>query len=146
MSDITNQEIKELLVGLSQQITLSNSRVEEQYHTLDQRIGTLDQRIDTLDQRIDILDKKIDAQTADFDKKIEALDKQMQIGFTEIKGEFKRLDVDLRRVEETFASKIDGMNKRVDTQEFFNRGVILAAIGGTLGAVAKVLFFPNPGS
>ncbi|MGQ9837874.1 MAG: hypothetical protein ACUVRV_07880 [Cyanobacteriota bacterium] len=156
----TKQEIKDLLVILTQQVTALSermARIEEGFYTLDKKIdirySELDKKMDTqfaaLDKKIDVhyseLDKKMDTQFAALDKKADALDKRMEVGFTEVRGEFKGIDGDLRRVEETLATRIDGINKRVDNQEFFNRGVLVAAIGGTLGAVAKVLFFPNSG-
>lgn len=45
----------------------------------------------------------------------------------EIKGEIKVLE-----------ARIDGISKRIDTQEFINRGVIVGLILAVLGGFAKI--------
>ncbi|MEN9271443.1 MAG: hypothetical protein Q6L49_11855, partial [Thermostichales cyanobacterium HHBFW_bins_127] len=60
-----------------------------------------------------------------------------------LSGEIKRLDTELKSVETTLAAKLDGLTKRVDSQEFVNRGVIVALAGGLLTGLVKLLFFPD---
>ena len=50
----------------------------------------------------------------------------------EIKGEIKVLE-----------ARIDGISKRIDTQEFINRGVIIGLVLAVLGLFAKVFGFTS---
>jgi predicted nucleic acid-binding Zn-ribbon protein len=50
----------------------------------------------------------------------------------EIKGEIKVLE-----------ATIDGISKRIDTQEFINRGVIIGLLLAVLGGFAKVFGFTS---
>ena len=50
----------------------------------------------------------------------------------EIKGEIKVLE-----------ARIDGISKRIDTQEFINRGVIIGLVLAVLGGFAKVFGFTS---
>lgn len=44
---------------------------------------------------------------------------------------------------EVLAEKVDGITKRLDTQEFINRGVIIGLILAVLGGFAKVFGLTN---
>ena len=96
MSDVNNQEIKELLMGLTQQVG-----------GLTQEFQTLNIRVSRLEEHYYTLDKKMDAQYVALDKRIDALDKTMEVGFTALKG-------DIKRIEETYTTKTDALLKRVD--------------------------------
>lgn len=96
---------------------------------IDTRFNELDKKIDT---RFYELDKKIDTQYHELDKRIDGLDKKIDVQITEVKAEIRRLE-----------EKIDGFGKRIDQQEFINRGAILALIAGVTTGFIKYLFFPN---
>ena len=90
-----------------------------------------------------------------------ALDKKVDVGFAEVKGEFKRIDGEfkclngeVKRLEEKLDTKFealekkvddkfDGWEKRLEFSEFISRGSVTAIFLGFVGAVAKFVFFSN---
>ena len=50
---------------------------------------------------------------------------------------------DLKVKVEVLAEKVEGITKRLDTQEFINRGVIIGLILAVLGGFAKVFGLTN---
>ena len=52
-------------------------------------------------------------------------------------------DVSDLKVIEVLAEKVEGITKRLDTQEFINRGVIIGLILAVLGGFAKVFGLTN---
>ena len=50
---------------------------------------------------------------------------------------------DLKVKVEVLAEKVEGITKRLDTQEFINRGVIIGLILAILGGFAKVFGLTN---
>ncbi len=50
---------------------------------------------------------------------------------------------DLKVKVEVLAEKVDGITKRLDTQEFINRGVIIGLILAVLGGFAKIFGLTN---
>ena len=81
------------------------------------------QGLDKLEKKIDKLDGKIDKVSED----VNQLKVDMTRSEAEIKGEIKIL-----------GEKIEGLNKRIDTQEFINRGVIVGLVLAVLGGFAKL--------
>ncbi|MFM6371626.1 MAG: hypothetical protein ACKPGN_25965, partial [Dolichospermum sp.] len=69
-------------------------------------------------------------------KKLETIDtrlNKLEIGQAELSGEIKTLD-----------EKVIGIDKRLDNQEFINRGVIVAVIIALISGVVKLFgFFPT---
>jgi predicted nuclease with TOPRIM domain len=97
----------------------------------------------TLEEVLTRFEQKIDRQFADvnlrldkielrFDRVDERLNK-LEIGQAVLTGEIKALD-----------EKIDGIGKRLDNQEFINRGVLVAVIVALVGGAAKIFgWLPN---
>ena len=84
-----------------------------------------------------------------FDKIEERLTK-LEIGQARLEerltGEMKALDERLTGKIETVNAKLDGLDKRLDTQEFINRSVVVGLVLAIAAGVFK-LFFPNfPGN
>lgn len=138
----TFQEIKDLLVTLTQQVgTLSGhmNTLAQETSTLNTRVSRLEDHYYALDKKIDTqyaaLDKKIDMGLTTLDKKIDtqyaALDKKTDVHHEEIKGELGRL-----------SDKLDGLTKRVDNQETLSRGATLALIAGIITAAVRFIAFP----
>ncbi len=112
-----------------------------------------------LDKKIDALDKKIDVQNAEIKQVKTELTGEIKQVKTELTGEIKQVKIELageisqvrtelkgeialagaetKRLEE----KIEGFGKRIDQQEFINRGAILALIAGVATGFIKYLFF-----
>jgi uncharacterized protein (DUF849 family) len=72
------------------------------------------------------LDKKFEKFEQQFDKIDERLNR-LEIGQAEIKGEIKALE-----------AKVDGISKRLDSQEFVSRGVLVGLIIAIAGGAAKL--------
>ena len=82
------------------------------------------------------------------------LDKKMEVGFAEVRGEIKRveekltgeikrLDTEIKSVDANLSTKLDGLGKRVENQEFVSRGATVALVGGLVTGMVKLLFFPD---
>ena len=74
---------------------------------------------------------------AKIDQKLDGLQKDMvdlKVGQTEIKGEIK-----------TLGERINGLDERVKSQDFINRGILVGLILAILGGLAKLFgFVGNP--
>jgi SMC interacting uncharacterized protein involved in chromosome segregation len=71
------------------------------------------------------------------------LREQMNVGFSGFKTDLVRVENSLKGEIEVLAEKVDGITKRIDTQEFINRGVIIGLILAVLGGFAKVFGLTN---
>lgn len=79
----------------------------------------LDQRFDRLEQRLDHMEGNLN---------------EFKVSQAEIKGDIKALD-----------EKVTGLGKRIENQEFTNRGSLVAVIIALIGGAAKLFgVFPNP--
>lgn len=99
------------------------------------------------------LDKKID----DLDCKIDHLDHKMEVGFTQVQGELKRLDERINSVEKQIEIQIEDVKERLnDTNKMIesnnNRlnaitigsfGIVGVLVTGLLTVVGKLVFFPS---
>jgi len=74
---------------------------------------------------------------AKIDQKLDGLQKDivdLKVGQTEIKGEIKTLN-----------KKVNGLDERVKSQDFINRGILVGLILAILGGLAKLFgFVGNP--
>ena len=99
----------------------------------------LEGRFDKLDIKIDRLDGKIDKVAEDLsDFKIKVAE-----DFGGLRTDLTRVENSLKGEIEVLAEKVDGITKRIDTQEFINRGVIIGLILAVLGGFAKVFGLTN---
>jgi len=59
---------------------------------------------------------------------------ELKVSQAEIRGDIKALD-----------EKVNGIGKRLENQEFTNRGILVAVVIALIGGAAKFLgVFPNP--
>jgi peptidoglycan hydrolase CwlO-like protein len=59
---------------------------------------------------------------------------ELKVSQAEIRGDIKALD-----------EKVTGLGKRIENQEFTNRGILVAVIIALIGGAAKLFgVFPNP--
>ena len=70
----------------------------------------------------------------DISKQVNELDKKMEVGFAKIEGEIKR-------VEETLSTKVDGLDKRLSNEETISRTALAALVVASLAGLVKYLFF-----
>ena len=65
---------------------------------------------------------------------------ELKIGQAEIKGDIKRLDSDISAIKEDIKD-IKGSQK---AQIWTLIGIVITAVIGLIGALGKMVFFPNP--
>ncbi|WP_013334511.1 hypothetical protein [Gloeothece verrucosa] len=95
---------------------MSQSPVTVNY-TIEQILTKLDQRLDKIENKLDTLQKDVT------DIKIGQLKME-----AELKGDIKALD-----------EKVNGLSKRLEFQEFVNKGILVALVVAILGSAAKLL-------
>ncbi|ACK72893.1 conserved hypothetical protein [Gloeothece citriformis PCC 7424] len=90
----------------------------------------LSEVLNRIEQKIDKLDEKFSTKLDKLDERLNKL----EIGHTEIRGDIKALD-----------EKVNGLSKRVENQEFINRGVLISIIIALVGGFVKLFgFVSNP--
>jgi len=88
------------------------------------------------------------------------LNKRMELGFSEVRGEFQQVRAEIKLVEERLTGKINqveekltgrinqveekltGIDKRLANEELVSRGVFIALVGGVITGLTKFFFFP----
>ncbi|MDJ0600253.1 MAG: hypothetical protein QNJ37_15605 [Crocosphaera sp.] len=123
-------------------------------YTLEDILKDITEKLDT---RLDKIEQKMDKQYTELNQKMDKqyteLNQKMDRQYTELNQKIDKLETDVNdikigqaRLEEkvtgeikTLDAKIDGITKRLDFQEFINRGVVLGLIVAILGGVAKML-------
>jgi predicted nuclease with TOPRIM domain len=94
---------------------------------LSQVLERIEQKIDKLDEKFET---KIDKLDEKFETKLDTLQKDvtdLKVGQTKLLGELKTLE-----------AKVDGIGKRIDNQEFVNRGIVIGLIVTIIGGAAKL--------
>ena len=106
-------ELEDVLKEMTRQFNTGLEKIEQK---MDKQYGELNQKIEKLDEKFDGLQKDVN------DVKIGQARLEEKVT-----GEIKTLD-----------AKVDGITKRLDFQEFINRGVVLGLIATILGGAAKM--------
>jgi septal ring factor EnvC (AmiA/AmiB activator) len=120
-------------------------------YTLEDVLDRFEQKMDRqfaevnqkMDRQFAEVNQKMDRQFAEVNKQFAEVNKQfaevnqklnkLEIGQVELSGEIKTLD-----------EKVSGIDKRLDNQEFINRGVLVALIVALIGGAAKLFgWLPN---
>ncbi|MDM3860126.1 MAG: hypothetical protein PT118_09865, partial [Aphanizomenon gracile PMC644.10] len=93
------------------------------------------------------VNQKMEKQFAEVNQKLEIIDgrlNKLEIGQAELSGEIKTLDGKLSGEIKTLEEKVIDIDKRLDNQEFINRGVLVAVIIALISGVVKLFgFFPT---
>ncbi|NES22774.1 MAG: hypothetical protein F6K41_28605 [Symploca sp. SIO3E6] len=107
-------------------------------YSLEEVLGQINQKLDRMDEKFESfrkdVDDKFDDLQKDVDKKFDNLQKEVveiKIGQVRLEGEIKNLEVEVK-----------GIGKRLDTQEFINRSVVVGFVLAIAAGAVK-LFFPN---
>ncbi|MCS6942579.1 MAG: hypothetical protein NZ901_12740 [Geminocystis sp.] len=98
----------------------------QQFKQIELRFQQIDQRFEQIDKRFEQVDKRFE--------KIEAR-------LEKIEGDITDLKVGQARLEE----KMDALDKRLEFQEFINRGILIGFLAAILAGLAK-LFGVIPGA
>jgi predicted nuclease with TOPRIM domain len=113
-------------------------------YTLEEILSRLDQKIEKqftevnqkMDRQFAEVNQKMEKQFTEVNNKLEIIDNRLnklEIGQAELSGEIKTLE-----------EKVIGIDKRLDNQEFINRGVLVAVIIALISGVVKLFgFFPT---
>ncbi|MFM6819176.1 MAG: hypothetical protein ACKPKB_23750 [Dolichospermum sp.] len=109
-------------------------------YTLEEILSRLDQKIEKqfaeVNQKMDKQFAEVNQKFIEVNKKLETIDgrlNKLEIGQAELSGEIKTLE-----------EKVIGIDKRLDNQEFINRGVLVAVIIALISGVVKLFgFFPT---
>ena len=95
-------------------------KMDRQFAEVNKQFAEANQK---MDRQFAEVNQKMDRQFAEVNQKLNKL----EIGQVELSGEIKTLD-----------EKVSGIDKRLDNQEFINRGVLVALIVALIGGAAKL--------
>jgi chromosome segregation ATPase len=125
--------LEEILSRLDQKIEKQFTEVNQK---MDRQFAEVNQKFTEVNQKFAEVNQKMDRQFAEVNKKLESIDSRLnklEIGQAELSGEIKTLE-----------EKVIGIDKRLDNQEFINRGVLVAVIIALISGVVKLFgFFPT---
>jgi prefoldin subunit 5 len=83
----------------------------------------LKEYLDRFEQKLDKLDEKFEQKLDKLEQKIDKLDEKVD-----------KLSIEMATVK----TKLDGLDKRMENQEFLSRGVLIGLIVAILGGFAKL--------
>jgi transketolase len=105
---------------VNKQFAEANQKMDRQFAEVNKQFAEANQK---MDRQFAEVNQKMDRQFAEVNQKLNKL----EIGQVELSGEIKTLD-----------EKVSGIDKRLDNQEFINRGVLVALIVALIGGAAKL--------
>ncbi|MGB5594333.1 MAG: Bdr protein [Crocosphaera sp.] len=129
-------------------------------YSLEEILGQINQKLDKIDDRFDSLDKditeikigqtrlegKIEKLETDLNGKIDKLEIEVKGKIekleTDLNGKIDKLEIEVKGEIKTLSTEVKGIGKRLDTQEFINRSVVVGFVLGITTGIIK-LFFPN---
>jgi chromosome segregation ATPase len=134
------KQFAEVNQKMDRQFTEVNQKMDRQFtevnQKMDRQFAEVNQKFTEVNQKFTEVNQKMDRQFTEVNKKLETIDgrlNKLEIGQTELSGEIKTLE-----------EKVSGIDKRLDNQEFINRGVLVAVIIALISGVVKLFgFFPT---
>ncbi|MFM6606070.1 MAG: hypothetical protein ACKPH3_18680 [Dolichospermum sp.] len=122
--------LEEILSRLDQKIEKQFAEVNQK---MDKQAAEVNQKFVEVNQKFAEVNQKF----SEVNKKLETIDtrlNKLEIGQAELSGEIKTLE-----------EKVIGIDKRLDNQEFINRGVLVAVIIALISGVVKLFGFSPTG-
>ena len=125
-------------------------------YTLEDVLDRFEQKMDRqfaevnqkMDRQFAEVNQKMDRQFAEVNKQFAEVNQKMDRQFTEVNKQFVEVNQKLNKLEigqvelsgeiKTLDEKVSGIDKRLDNQEFINRGVLVALIVALIGGAAKL--------
>jgi chromosome segregation ATPase len=108
---------------------------------MDARFEKVDRQLTEINQRL----TKLEVGQAELSGDIKALDERLSGDIKaldeRLSGEIKTLDERLSGNIKTLSEKVDGLGKRLDNQEFLNRGFVVAVLAALIAGGAKLFGF-----
>jgi chromosome segregation ATPase len=128
--------LEDILARIENKIDTRFEKVDRQLTEVNQRLTKLEIGQAELSGEIKALDERLSGEIKALDEKlsgeIKALDERLS-------GEVKAMDERLSGNIKTLSEKVDGLGKRLDNQEFLNRGVVVAVLAALIAGGAKLL-------
>jgi predicted nuclease with TOPRIM domain len=118
-------------------------------YTLEDVLDRFEQKMDKqfaevnqkMDRQFAEVNQKMDRQFAEVNKQFAEVNQKMDRQFVEVNQKLNKLEigqVELSGEIKTLDEKVSGIDKRLDNQEFINRGVLVALIVALIGGAAKL--------
>jgi chromosome segregation ATPase len=130
------KQFTEVNQKIEKQFTEVNQKIDRQLTEVNQKFTEVNQKFAEVNQKIDRQFTEVNQKFTEVNKKLESIDSRLnklEIGQAELSGEIKTLE-----------EKVIGIDKRLDNQEFINRGVLVAVIIALISGVVKLFgFFPT---
>ena len=118
--DRFEQKMDRRFAEVNKQFTEVNQKMDRQFAEVNQK---MDRQFAEVNKQFAEVNQKMDRQFVEVNQKLYKL----EIGQVELSGEIKTLE-----------EKVSGIDKRLDNQEFINRGVLVALIVALIGGAAKL--------
>jgi archaellum component FlaC len=116
-------------------------KLDNHLERIDNRLSNLELNQIEIKSEIKILDEKLSGQINALDEKLSG---QMNALDEKLSGQINALDEKLSGQISTLDEKVTGIDKRLDNQEFINRGILVGIILALFAGVVKLFgFFPN---
>ncbi len=96
-------------------------------YTLEEVLGQISQKLDRMDTKLEDLRQDVDTKFKDLRQDVV----ELKVGQVKLEGDIKALETEVR-----------GIGKRLDTQEFINRSVVVGFVLALAAGVIK-LFLPT---
>ncbi|MFM6021876.1 MAG: hypothetical protein ACKPER_02915, partial [Dolichospermum sp.] len=116
-----------LTYTLEEILSRLDQKIEKQFAEVNQK---MDKQFAEVNQKMDKQFAEVNQKFSEVNKKLETIDgrlNKLEIGQAELSGEIKTLE-----------EKVIGIDKRLDNQEFINRGVLVAVIIALISGVVKL--------
>ncbi|MDJ0842734.1 hypothetical protein [Crocosphaera sp.] len=121
-------------------------------YSLEDILKKIDDKLDRMEeastQRFEKLESKLESNQRDFEQKLDTLQKDVNQKLDSFQRDVNQKlatlqkDVtDLKGGQAKLEENVEGLTKRLDYQEFINRGVVIGLIVALLGGLAKMLGF-----
>ena len=127
------KQFAEVNQKMDRQFAEVNQKMDRQFAEVNQK---MDRQFTEVNQKMDRQFTEVNQKFTEVNKKLETIDgrlNKLEIGQVELSGEIKTLE-----------EKVSGIDKRLDNQEFINRGVLVAVIIALISGVVKLFgFFPT---
>ena len=113
-----DRQFAEVNQKMDRQFTEVNQKMDRQFAEVNQKFAEVNQKFTEVNKKLETIDGRLN---------------KLEIGQAELSGEIKTLE-----------EKVSGIDKRLDNQEFINRGVLVAVIIALISGVVKLFgFFPT---
>ena len=125
--DRFEQKMDRQFAEVNKQFTEVNQKMDRQFAEVNQK---MDRQFAEVNKQFAEVNQKMDRQFTEVNKQFVEVNQKLnklEIGQVELSGEIKTLD-----------EKVSGIDKRLDNQEFINRGVLVALIVALIGGAAKL--------